>query len=88
MAHLQKRNPVLKTTERVLTWYVDRQNRHGVPADGLVIQYKAKALYKVARKRNVTDPPEFKASRGWSFNFIKHHGLENVKCQEKQQVLT
>lgn len=73
-------NPVLKSTEKVLARYVRRQNRHGVPIDGTVIRHKAKALYKeVARKMNVADPPNFKASRGWSFNFLKRHSLRSVK---------
>ena len=59
------KNPVLKTTERVLTQYVNRQNRDGVAIDGPMTWYKVKASFKeVARKTNMTDPPKFKASRG------------------------
>ena len=81
------KNPVLKTTERVLAWCVARQDRRGVPVDGPMTWCKVKALYKeVARKTNEMDPTEFKPARGWSFNLMKCHSLRN-KCWEKWQVL-
>ena len=51
-----------------------------VCVDGPMTQFKVKALYKeVARKTSVTDPSEFKTSRGCSFNFINCHGLRKIK---------
>ena len=86
MGHIFRvKNRVRKTTEMVLAWYVDRQNRCGVPIDGPMIWYKVKALYKeVARKTNKTNLPEFKASRGSNFNFMKCPGIRKVKVSAVQ----
>ena len=73
---------MLVITEHFLMKWVVRRLRENASVDGPQIREQAKLFYNaVCRKKNVTDPEPFNASRGWLHRFKKRCGVKYALYQ-------
>ncbi|XP_051830692.1 tigger transposable element-derived protein 1-like [Antechinus flavipes] len=75
------RSAVMENMERLLSLWIEDQNRQNAPMSTMIIQEKAKSLFDdLQREQGESSQMEaFSASRGWFVRFKERHGLPSIK---------
>ncbi|XP_036607845.1 CENPB DNA-binding domain-containing protein 1 [Trichosurus vulpecula] len=79
------RSAVMENMERLLSSWIEDQNRRNEPMSTMIIQEKAKSLFDdLQREQGEGSQMEtFSASRGWFVRFKERHGLPSFKVSNE-----
>ncbi|XP_043837136.1 CENPB DNA-binding domain-containing protein 1 [Dromiciops gliroides] len=81
----RNRSAVMENMERLLSLWIEDQNRRNAPLSTMIIQEKAKSLFDdLQREQGESSQMEtFSASRGWFVRFKERHGLPSIKVSNE-----
>uniref|UniRef100_S4R489 HTH CENPB-type domain-containing protein n=1 Tax=Petromyzon marinus TaxID=7757 RepID=S4R489_PETMA len=86
---IRGRDKVKDNMERLLSLWIEDQGQRNVPMSLMMIQEKAKSLFRELKKEHgeISTMPNFSASRGWFDRFKRRCNLHNLKMTSEATVV-
>ncbi|XP_061435172.1 tigger transposable element-derived protein 1-like [Lethenteron reissneri] len=86
---IRGRDKVKDNMERLLSVWIEDQGQRNVPMSLMMIQEKAKSLFRDLKKEHgeISTMPNFSASRGWFDRFKRRCNLHNLKMTSEAAVV-
>ncbi|GAB1609178.1 hypothetical protein Ahia01_001203200 [Argonauta hians] len=80
----KQRSGIIIMMERLLTMWLEKQQKQNVPVSLALIQAKAKSLFDSLKseKGGESERGEFRASKGWFMRFKARANLHSLKLQD------